>query len=578
MYTKKFILFVLMFGFICQDALAAGSYKPGEVIVELKNGTVLSSKFLRSSKTIAASGKSRYMLIKSDESVSQMIKELKGDPDIAKISPNYKREALIIPNDHYFNDQWGLYNTGQTVNGIHKTTGIPGADIDAPNGWDITTGSSNVVVADIDSGIDYNHPDLKNNLWKNPGEIPNNRIDDDGNGYIDDVYGIDTVNNDSDPFDDNGHGTFTAGIIAAEGNNDIGISGVCWHCKIMAVKALDSNGIGYDSTIIEAINYIINMKKKYHINIVAINASLGGYGNDEILKDVIKTAGDAGILFIAAAGNESNDNDINPLYPASYDLPNIISVAASDSSDTLASFSNYGKTTVDVMAPGVNVLSTYYDSSGAGYAFADGTSIAAPFAAGVAALVASKYTAESALEWANRIDSGAKPIAANKVLSGRLDLYGALTSDNSPPVISLLSASDRSGAAPLTVNFSVSASDLDGAIKEYNWDFDDNGIIDKTTSSPSVSHTYNQAGTYTALVRVVDNLGARSYKTINITVAKASSTGSLNQNNTRTSTVGSGSGGGCTIGESNQIGISLLLFLLISIIYPMMKNRFIGKS
>jgi len=578
MRVKLFVLFFVFIGIVCQNSYAAKDYKSGEVLVELKNGTVLSDKFFRSSEMVAASGKLRYLLLKSDKSVPQMIERLKGNPNVAKISPNYIRRELIIPNDIYFDDQWGLYNSGQVVDGNYKTQGIAGADIDAVEGWDITTGSSNVVVADIDSGIDYNHPDLKNNLWKNPGEIPNNRIDDDGNGYIDDVYGIDTVNNDSDPFDDNGHGTFTAGIIAAEGNNNIGIAGVCWHCKIMAVKALDSNGIGYDSTIIEAINYIINMKKKYHINIVAINASLGGYGNDEILKDVIKAAGDAGILFIAAAGNESNDNDINPLYPASYDLPNIISVAASNSSDSLASFSNYGKATVDVMAPGVNVLSTYYDSSGAGYAFADGTSVAAPFAAGVAALVASKYTAESALEWANRIDSGAKPIAANKVLSGRLDLYGALTSDNAPPVISLLSASDRSGTASLTVDFSVSASDSDGTIKEYNWDFDDNGIIDKTTSSPSVSHTYNQAGTYTALVRVVDNLGAKSYKTINITVAKASSTGSLNQNNTGTSTAGSGSGGGCTIGESDQIGISLLLFLLISIIYPMMKNRFIGKS
>ncbi len=392
MYEKIVVLFMLLLSFFIYRSAVAGKYRPGEVIVELKNGGFVSSKIYRSANIKRLSSvmpkKFSYILLKSNKSVSQMTIELKNDPNVLKVSPNYIRRVLLIPNDPDFSDQWGLCNTGQVVTGLHKTRGISGADIDALDAWNISTGNSSVVVADIDTGINYNHPDLKANVWKNPGEIPGNDIDDDHNGYIDDVYGINTINGNSDIMDNEGHGTYTAGIIAAVGNNNIGVAGVTWKCKIMAIKALNSEGIGTYADIIEGINYIIDMKKKYGVDIVAINASFGGYDNDSILKDAIKAAGNAGIVFVSAAGNESKNNDINPSYPASYNLPNILSAAASDSSDTIASFSNYGKSSVELMAPGVNVLSTYYDSSGDQYTFADGTSASSAFAAGAIALAA----------------------------------------------------------------------------------------------------------------------------------------------------------------------------------------------
>jgi len=535
--------------------------------VELKSDKTLSAKFYRSSEIISTHGRSKYLLIKSSKTVSQMIKDLKNDPDILKVSPNYIRKTLIIPDDSDFGDQWGLYNTGQLVNGLHKTGGIAGADIDAPAAWDISTGSSNVVVADIDSGINYNHPDLKANVWVNPGEIPGNGIDDDDNGYIDDVYGIDTINGDSDPMDDYGHGTFTAGIIAAVSNNSKGVAGVCWHCKVMGIKALDSVGIGTDAAIIEAINYIIDMKEHHNIDIVAINASFGGYGSDSILKDAIEAAGNAGIVYVGASGNESNDNDSNPLYPASYNLTNIISVAASDNSDKLASFSNYGRSSVQLMAPGVNILSTYYDSSGDQYVSTDGTSASSPFVAGAVALVASVNPGETPNRWINRILSGADHIALDKVSAGRLNLYGAITSNNLPPAINSLTSAQKTETSPYKVTFSVSASDSDG-IKEYDWDFDSDGITDQVTHSPSAAYTYNRQGTYKITVRVVDNLGARSYKSVAIVIKKSST-----DSGTSTSGSGTSGGGGCTIGESNYVDFTLPLFLFISMLYLFKKDK-----
>ncbi len=580
MYQKIVVSFMLLLSFFIYRSAVAGKYRPGEVIVELKNGGFVSSKIYGSANIKRLSSvmpkKFSYILLKSSKSVSQMTAELKNNPNVLKVSPNYIRRAMLIPNDPDFSDQWGLYNTGQTVKGLHETRGISGADIDAPDAWNISTGKSNVVVADIDSGINYNHPDLKANVWKNPGEIPGNGIDDDHNGYIDDVYGIDTVNGDSDPMDDEGHGTYTAGIIAAVGDNNIGVAGVTWKCKIMAIKALDSEGIGTDADIIEAINYIIDMKKNHSIDIVAINASFGGYGNDSILKDAINAAGNAGIVFISAAGNESNDNDINPSYPASYNLPNIISVAASNSSDAIAAFSNYGKSSVELMAPGVNILSTYYDSSGDQYAFADGTSAASPFVAGAIALDASVYPDKSPSELINSVISGADKIAADKVSGGMLNLYGMLTSNNAPPIINSLTALKKTKTAPFEVAFSVSASDSDG-IKQYDWDFNSDGITDQVTSSPTAAHIYSQEGTYTATVRVVDNLGARTYKNISITLIKKIASGSSGSAGTKNSGGNGGSGGGCSIGKQNYIGFSLPLFLLLSAIYLFKREKIIRK-
>ena len=340
---------------------------------------------------------------------------------IEYIEPNYiAYTAETFPNDPSFDQLWGLNNTGQTG-------GTPDADIDAPEAWDIQTGN-NVVVAVIDTGVDYNHPDLNDNMWTNPGEIPGNGMDDDGNGFVDDYYGYDFINEDSDPFDDYFHGTHVAGTIAAEGNNDTGVTGVNWNAQIMALKFLDSGGFGNYFDAIEAIEYATLM------GVPITNNSWRGYDFAEALYDAIAAAGNAGQLFVAAAGNESNDNDSSfRAYPASFDLDNIISVAATDEFDQLAWFSNFGATSVDLGAPGVNTLSTF---PGGGYEYLNGTSMATPHVAGVASLILSEDSGLSALEVKDLILSSVDPLpslAGITVTGGRLNAVNAL-GEVAPPV------------------------------------------------------------------------------------------------------------------------------------------------
>jgi subtilisin family serine protease/N-acetylneuraminic acid mutarotase len=285
-------------------------------------------------------------------SVADLFDQLQNNPAIAAVSLNYKvAVAVTVPDDPRFDDQWGLNNTGQTG-------GTADADIDAPEAWDVSTGSAGVVVADIDTGIDYTHEDLVANIWTNPYEIPGDGIDNDGNGYVDDVYGIDTANGDSDPWDDHGHGTHTAGTIAAVGDNGVGVTGVGWSTKVMAVKFLDQWGYGSDAGAVEAIYYVIGQKFDNDVNVVAINASWGGGGYDPVLEQAIADAGDAGIIFVAAAGNDSQNTDVVPNYPSCYEVPTIVSVGATDDEDLPSLFSNYGASSVDLFAPGENILST----------------------------------------------------------------------------------------------------------------------------------------------------------------------------------------------------------------------------
>ena len=261
--------------------------------------------------------------------------------------PNYVVSADIAPpDDTDFNRLWGLHNTGQNVNG---TNGTNDADIDALEVWDVTTGSSDVVVAVIDSGVDINHPDLQNNIWVNTGEIADNLIDDDGNGYVDDVNGWDFLIDDKDPRDSHGHGTHVAGTIAAVSDNNRGVTGVSWSAKIMALRFLDAWGLGSTANAIEAIEYANSMGADI------INNSWGGGGYNQALKDAIDASS---ALVVCAAGNNGRNNDSIPHYPSSYTSTNIIAVAATNQNDQLAGFSNYGNVSVDVGAPGVNIYST----------------------------------------------------------------------------------------------------------------------------------------------------------------------------------------------------------------------------
>jgi subtilisin family serine protease len=343
-------------------------YSDNEVLVVFRGGlTALSAQKvvdkygLTVQKVISVatrlSGQKIAILEATKQPAVKALAQLENDPAVAMASLNFKRGIFATsPNDPLFDQLWGLDNTGQTG-------GTDDADIDAPEAWDYGTGSSSVVVVDIDTGIDYTHEDLAANVWTNPGEIPGDGEDNDGNGYTDDIYGIDTVNYDVDPWDDHGHGTHTAGTIAAVGDNGIGVAGVGWSTKVMGLKFLDADGYGDDAGAIEAIYYAIDQKLNYGVNIVAINASWGGGGYNAILEQAIADAGDAGIIFVAAAGNDSVNTDSFVNYPSCFNVPTIVAVGATDHNDYPAWFTNYGAATVDLFAPGENILSTVPDSS-----------------------------------------------------------------------------------------------------------------------------------------------------------------------------------------------------------------------
>jgi subtilisin family serine protease len=376
------------------------------------------------------------------------------------IEPDYIVTTAATPNDPGFPQLWGLNNTGQ--NG-----GTPDADIDAPEAWDIETGNPNLVIGVIDTGVDYNHPDLVGNIWTNPGEIAGDGIDNDNNGYIDDIRGWDFAYNDNNPMDVQGHGTHVSGTIAGKGNNGVGVTGVAWNAKIMPLKFLDDTGSGSTSNAISAINYATAKGVKI------TNNSWGGGGYSQALYDAINAAGQQGALFIAAAGNESNNNDTLPSYPASYNLANIISVASTTRTDSLSSFSNYGLTSVDLGAPGSNIYSTTPNNT---YSTYSGTSMASPHVAGAAALVWSENPTWTAQQVKNTLMNTGDSIAAlaGKTVSGkRLNVFNALAAANLPSVtVSVSPATVQEDGAtnlvytftrtnlnlssPLTVNFGAS--------------------------------------------------------------------------------------------------------------------------
>jgi hypothetical protein len=371
--------------------------------------------------------------------------------EYAEVDRVVRRTAT--PNDTYYGLQYGLNNTGQTVNG---DTGTAGADINAPEAWDVTTGDPNFAIAILDSGVQYSHPDLSANIWANPGEIAGNGIDDDGNGYVDDVRGWDFYSNDNNPDDADGHGTHTAGTVGAVGNNGAGVTGVNWRCKLVPLRFLGPNG-GYISDAIEAVQYCTTK------GIKVSNNSWGGGGYSQSMYDAIAASRNVGHVFVAAAGNAGTNNDSSPFYPASYGVDNVISVAATDNDDRRASFSNYGATTVDLGAPGVMIASTY---RGSGYVYMDGTSMASPHVAGVVALVYGQNPTWTYSQVRNRILSTVRPVAAlatNTATGGVVDAaaaVGAGTGNTAPSVTISSPANNTSVVSGTSVTFSGSASDV----------------------------------------------------------------------------------------------------------------------
>lgn len=364
-------------------------------------------------------------------STAEVAAELAESEAVDYVEPNYVVHASRVPNDPDFGQLWGLRNTGQLG-------GRAGADIGATAAWDIATGGD-VTVAVIDTGIDYRHPDLSPNTWSN-GADPANGRDDDGDGFVDDVHGADFYNDDADPNDDSGHGSHVAGIIGARGDNATGTVGVNWNVKLMALKFLNRNGDGNTADAARAIDYAVNHGAS------VINASWGGTSFSQTLFQAVANASEHGILFVAAAGNEGVNADSVPDYPAAFNLPNVISVAATDRSDRLLDFSNYGHRNVHIAAPGDEIDSTVPSLvDGSGYSEFSGTSMAAPFVSGAAALYLSRWPGSSVglvrdaiLQTAVQLSS----LTGKTSTGGRLDVaralaYGhgteAVPSTSSPP-------------------------------------------------------------------------------------------------------------------------------------------------
>jgi subtilisin family serine protease len=417
--------------FVVKEAGNKPKYVPDRIFVRFKEKTP-QGVIMSLNARLRAKMLKRFILVKnlylvkipSNTSVEEAISYYRNNPQVLYAEPVYKVRILQnYPNDPYFSYQWSLHNTGQLG-------GNEDADIDAPEAWDITAGSEDVVVAVIDTGVDYTHEDLAGNMWKNPDEIPGNGVDDDNNGYVDDVYGIDTYNNDSDPKDDHFHGTHVAGIIGAVGNNGIGIVGVNWKVKVMALKFLSSEGEGTIDDAIECFEYVAMMKDR-GVNIVATNNSWGDYYYSQALYDAIYAHMQKGILCIAAAGNDGVDNAFFPTFPAAFYLPNLIAVAATNDSDEISDFSNYGRRTVHIGAPGEDILSTILNND---YAFASGTSMAAPHVAGVAALLKAQDPSRDWRAIKNLILSGGDTLdkfIPLTITGKRLNAHGSMTRSDS---------------------------------------------------------------------------------------------------------------------------------------------------
>lgn len=322
----------------------------------------------------------------------------------------------VLPHDPQFTDQWALANSGQRG-------GKQGADISATLAWATTTGTGKVVVAVLDSGVDYTHEDLVQNMWMRPANLA--PYHDSDLGTIDDEYGFNAIDNVSDPMDQNGHGTHCAGIIGAEGENNVGIAGVNWKVQIMPLKFMNAGGFGTTKDAIEAINYVID-RKKAGVNVRIISASWGSTQRSRALEDVIRKAYENDILFVAAAGNATVNNDRNPHFPSSYNVPNVVSVAALDRHDKLASFSNYGVKSVAIAAPGVDILSTWLGNA---YEEKSGTSMATPIVSGVAALILAENPGLSVDDLKKKLLASTDPIVALKgktVTGGRINAAKAL--------------------------------------------------------------------------------------------------------------------------------------------------------
>jgi subtilisin family serine protease len=394
------------------------SYKKGQILVKTVSlsgedqlshlATTINATVLKSYSLVPG-----LRLYQFDENipVHEALSIFQAHSLVEYAEPNYYVN-IAAPNDPRFIEQWALENNGQS--GGHAD-----ADINATSMWAIEDGSESIVIGVIDTGVDYNHADLIPNLWRNNLEIPNNNIDEDNNGYIDDIFGVNTINNTGNPFDDHKHGTHVTGTIGAAGNNALGVTGVAQKVKIASCKFLSVSGSGTIADAIKCMQYFAHLKTRANspVNIVATNNSWGSNLLSVAFEDTIKAHQDLNILFVAAAGNASTDNDSQPFYPATYDRANIISVGATDHEDKSAHFSNFGKRTVHISAPGLNILSTTPNQS---YSAFSGTSMAAPHVSGLVAVIKARFPSYDYKKIKNLIiSSGTELGALSNTISGR---------------------------------------------------------------------------------------------------------------------------------------------------------------
>lgn len=563
-----------------------GRYVKGEVIVKFKSGTSMTvmsgvhqNVGVTSRKAFSLVPGLEHVKLSEGVSVEDAIVKYMSDPNVEYAEPNYILHALNIPNDTYFlPNQWALNNTGSYAGGK------PDADIDAPEAWDIATGSGDIVIAVTDTGIDYNHPDLHGNIWHNSGETNcEDNVDNDGNGYKDDCTGWDftrcewfneadecekTKSEDNDPRDEHGHGTHVAGIIGAVGNNGEGVSGVMWNVKLMPLRILNSQGGGTTDDAIHAIGYAVAKGARI------INASWGGYGYSLSLYNAINSAKNSGVLFIAAAGNEENNNDgQTPLYPASYDLPNIISVAATDQNDIRAPFSNFGFNSVDVAAPGVYIFSTVPTWWGdyAGYGEIErfsGTSMSAPHVSGLAGLLYSYYDGvhNTQFGYTQVRDTILRYVDVLPTLQGwiktggRINAHKAISSLLIPTGLTAV-ANDSS---TITLTWQDNATGEDGYRLERKTG--DGSFVEIADLSAN-TNTYTDTGLepetpYTYRIKAYNNISASFYsntaEATTLAVEPPKKKG----------------GGGCSIiaGDEGGVDIAILLIPIVTIIFALRRN------
>jgi len=429
---------------------------------------------------------------------------VKSQPGIQYIEPNHSIAIFSAPNDPFFNRLWGLQNTGQLA-------GLSGADISILQAWEISTGSSNITVGVLDTGIDWTHEDLVENIWQNlaedadgdghviewngnqwvldPGDL--NGQDDDGNGYTDDLIGWDFVNNDNNPYDDNGHGTHVSGTIGARGNNGKGITGVAQNVRLMPLKIFDLAGTGYTATVKEAVDYALEM------GVDITNVSWGTSQVSQTMREAFETANNNDQIVVAAAGNNNRNNDILPVYPASYDFENIIAVAAVNRHNSLTIFSNYGETSVDIGAPGGDIYSTL---PGNFYGWYSGTSMAAPHVTGAVALALSACDNSTPAQIKNHLINTATPLNTpnNKGLS-------VLSTHQFLQEIMRPDAEFTYAADGLEVEFSAENEDDN---LTYEWDFGDNS--DGETDDEEAEHEYEEADNYIVCLTVSNACGSNT--------------------------------------------------------------------